>query len=160
MSSTLTLDAINPKHGAKFSPNLYKWLKGVLQSKPLFYQIDNLRVYKDAEGCLYVGFMRAEEGGWLYGHQMYTVLGRGSRKSCLRLFAIQAANMKPVKNFWQDYVKHGRCAIDKQHARGFIGDETRWLIKGKDRSCQWCGKAKQKLIKRKEVIIHDDWVNC
>lgn len=151
----LDFDAINPKHGAKFSPNLYKWIVGTLKAKPLYCQFEKLEVYKDGDGCLYIGFARTEDKGWLFGNQLFQILGGG--QSLRSIFAIDVTKMTPLKNFWHDYIKRGRCAIDKQHKQNFIGDETRWLIAGNARACQWCGNAMQKLTKRKEVVIHEVW---
>jgi hypothetical protein len=163
-SHNLTLDLINPKISDKYSPNLFKWVKETTKAKPLFYLVENLVAYRDKHGGIYVGYTSPNsceaDKNWISGMPLGQVLGSGNLPSRWRLFAIETAGMTQLKNFWKEYSKHGRCAIDKQHARWFIGDETRWLTKGNTRSCQWCGKAKQRLVKRKEVIIHEDWVGC
>lgn len=157
-----TLNAINPKNGDKYSPNIFKWVKRATKDNPLFYKEENLVAYRDKEGCVHIGFASADkrEKNWISGRQLEEVLGSGGYLVSRPPFAMNIAAMLMLANFWSEYIKRGRCAIDKDHVRRFIGDENRWHTKGNTRTCQWCGKAKQKLVKRKEVIIREDWVSA
>lgn len=157
----MNIKSIDPKYGDKYSPNIFKWINGTTKTRPLFYLVANLVAYQDDWGSIYIGYKSPHEAdkNWISGLPLGQVLCSGYLKSRWQLFAIKTAGMTQIKNFWEDYIKDGRCAIDKEHARGFIGDETRWITNGNTRACQWCGKAEQKLVKRKEVIIHEDWVS-
>ena len=60
-------------------------------------------------------------------------------------------------SFWSSYLKDGRCAIDREHAIDFVGDETRWERQGDERHCLWCGNHRQKLVTFETVLKRKSW---
>jgi hypothetical protein len=62
-----------------------------------------------------------------------------------------------VADFWPRYVAEGRCAIDPEHKRHFVGDDTRWTQDGDTRACLWCGKARQVLVRWTETVERQQW---
>jgi len=66
--------------------------------------------------------------------------------------------LKEVKNFWSRYLEIGRCALDADHQKFFVGDTGRFIQKGHKRTCQWCGQVQTMQIER-EIIKHERWSN-
>jgi hypothetical protein len=147
--NTLNLLSISPKCGAKFSPNLYKWLSH--KSSP--HRAWTSRIYKASNGTLWIGRLDNRE---LIGSRLISVLCNGAKESTAAWQNIDAVE---IENFWQDYESIGRCAIDKDHSMYFIGDDTRWSVSNNKRSCLWCGNANQTLKRWTEQIEKSEWVN-
>lgn len=146
----LDVQAMHPKNGAKYSPNLYKWLTS--HKKP--YRAWTSRVYRGTDGTLYIGMM---DHGDLIGAMLYTVLREGAKAEswCYP----PTRGMVEVADFWTRYLADGRCATDPEHARYFVGDHTRWRQEGDTRTCLWCGKAQQVLARWTEVVERQEWRN-
>lgn len=145
----LDIKAIHPLKGAKFSPNLFKFLASRRQKVLARYA----RVYRDREGVLWLGYL---DDYFLIGARLMQVLCNGSKAET---FAF--ANLGPlseVDGFWALYQEHGRCAIDPDHQMFFIGDDTRWSISGERRSCLWCGNAHQSRERWVEKVPRSRWV--
>lgn len=145
----LDVEGIHPRHGAKFSPNLHKWLT----HRERKYRGWTSRVYRDAEGVLWVGML--DDGGML-GARLYGVLCNGSQEpsACW----VNLKGLVELDGFWLRYMADGRCAIDTEHARHFVGDDTRWTVDGDARSCLWCGKARQVLARWTETVERQKWL--
>jgi hypothetical protein len=151
-----SIESINPTtKGDKFSPNLYNWMKR--QNKRF---AGKLLAYEEKVeaglGSIWIGFY---EGTDFFGSRLLGILCGGTEEI---LVCWQGLNkMTEIKDFWKNYLAYGRCAIDKNHKMDFIGDEKRWKINGKTRTCLWCKNCTQKLKKWKEtkVIEHEDWEN-
>ena len=136
--SALDIAAVNPKNGAKFSPNLYKWLtkrdRGHLRK--------NASVHKDKDGTLFIGMVY---DGWLHGSKLMRVLCVGGKAEVFAFY------------LWQQYMAIGRCAIDQAHSMYFTGDDTRWKTEGDTRNCQWCGNNSQTLRRWIEPVERQRW---
>lgn len=152
--TTLTkqlLEQIAPSQGAKYSPNLHKWLR-----KRRFWGTENTRVY---ENCgpgyrpgLYIGFKDNE--GWFTGCRLMDVLCKGASAET---GAYCGDGFQEVPDFWGRYVANGRCAIDPEHTGWFLDDETRWQVDGDTRSCLWCGCHTQRLRRWTEQVERLQW---
>ena len=146
----LDVQTVHPKNGAKYSPNLHKWLTS--RKRP--HRAWTSRVYRDADGVLYIGMM---DNGDLIGAKLYAVLCNGAQAEswCYT----KTRGMVEITDFWPRYLVEGRCAIDPEHARYFVGDDTRWTQEGDMRACLWCGKARQALARWTEAVERQEWRN-
>lgn len=140
---------VDPKLGDKYSPNLFKWLRGgwLKDDRRL------CRVFVDVDGLLWIGY---EDDGFYRACILMAVLCNGTKEK-LRLYSSLVPFVK-VTDFWSRYVRDGRCAIDQDHTRQFI-DDKRWLVTGDHRECQWCCNFSQYLHKWQEVIDREEWIN-
>ena len=146
----LDIKKINPKNHPRYSPNLYKWIMN--RNNPTRKWAS--RVYKDSDGTLWIGFI---DDGDFIGARLMSVLcnGSGAWSAC---YGSLKLGLVEVIDFWDDYIKRGRCAIDQDHSMYFIGDETRWRAEGDTRECLWCGNVRQRLKKWSEVVEREKWV--
>ncbi|MCL4526433.1 MAG: hypothetical protein M1492_08060 [Gammaproteobacteria bacterium] len=146
----LDLAAINPSNGLQFSPNLYRFLRkhGSTRAK-------TWRVFRDGDNTLWVGLL---DDGWLHGARLMGILCYGAREQAWAHVPGSICDLHEVPQFWTDYMRIGRCAIDPEHRMSFIGDETRWSVHGNERSCLWCGNARQRLETWVEEVRHERWV--
>ena len=146
----LDVQAVHPKNGAKYSPNLHRWLTSTKRT----HRAWTSRVYRDVEGTLWIG--RIDDGD-LIGARLYGVLCNGAKEesSCW----VSLRGLVEVADFWPRYLAEGRCAIDPEHARYFVGDDTRWTQEGDTRACLWCGKARQVLARWTEAVERQEWRN-
>lgn len=143
----LDVEKISPNEGAKYSPNLYQWLNGERM------RVWSSRVYRDAHNILWIGILDGRE---LIGSKLIGVLCNGAKEQSAAWQNIDAVE---VPNFWIDYMAFGRCAIDSKHSMWFIDDESRWQSDGASRSCLWCGKASQRLVRTTKTIETEEWVS-
>ena len=152
----LVLSDINPDNGSKFSPNLFKFLSASRNKIQALYA----QVWVDADGVLYLGWR--DEAKSFFGCQLMQVLCNGTRT---QTWCIERLKLKLLNNFWEEYLRIGRCAIDTAHAMPFAVnnpnvslDSERWDEKPTVRTCRWCGHKQKKqitFVKVKKI----DWVN-
>ena len=144
----LDVNAIHPRNGAKYSPNLHRWLNCRTRKHRAWTSL----VHRDADGTLYIGMM---VDGDLIGAKLNAVLCNGSKAEswCYT----KTTGMVEVADFWPRYMRDGRCAIDTEHARYFVGDDTRWTQDSDTRTCLWCGKARQVLARWTEAVERQEW---
>jgi len=82
-------------------------------------------------------------------------LGKKAGLLCISKFERE---LTILPDFWAEYTRRGRCAIDTEHQIGFVGGNERYkVIDGTRRVCQWCGHE-QTLIKWEETIERTRWV--
>jgi hypothetical protein len=144
----LDVAAVHPRNGAKYSPNMYKWL--TMRSRK--HNAWTSRVYRAADGVLFIGML---DLGDLIGARLMNVLGYGSKaESCCW---VNLRGLVEVSDFWPRYVAEGRCAIDAGHKIHFIGDDTRWTQDGDTRACLWCGKSQQVMARWTETVERREW---
>ncbi|TAL65849.1 MAG: hypothetical protein EPN79_11920 [Burkholderiaceae bacterium] len=146
----LDVKLIAPKFGAKFSPNLYRWLK----KKGREHRAWTSRLFRDTNGELWIGTYSPEQRE-LIGARLIAVLCNGTEEDSA---AWQRVDAVEVEGFWERYVAKGRCAIDDGHTMNFKGDDARWSVKGDTRSCLWCGKANQVMKRWTETVQRAQWV--
>jgi hypothetical protein len=142
----LDVEQVSPDKGAKYSPNLYRWLKG---QKSRAWA---LRVYRCTDNILWIGMLDGRE---LIGSKLIGVLSNGKNEPTAAWQGIDAVE---VDGFWARYVADGRCAIDVDHSMYFLGDDTRWHTVDQNRSCLWCGKATQTFKRWTETVQCEGWV--
>lgn len=144
----LDLAAVNPRNGAKYSPNLYRWL--TMRNKK--HHAWTSRVYRDETGMLWIGML---DLGDLIGARLMNVLCYGTKaESCCW---VSLRGLVEVADFWPRYVAEGRCAIDPEHKASFVGNDGRWTVDGDTRACLWCGKARQALVRWTETVERQQW---
>jgi len=157
MSSTphdndLDIKAIDPRRGAKFSPNLSAFLKRPRNE----VQRRLSRVYRDLDGTLWLGY---PDEDYFIGTRLMAVLCNGAKTDTMA-YPRMVKELVEVERFWINYMRDGRCAIDAEHKQFFIGDDSRWSTSGETRSCNWCGKATQRMKRWTEVINKSGWVDA
>lgn len=145
----LDLRAIDPRNGEKYSPNLYVWLSKSDDKMRAWAS----RVYRDADGSLFVGWLCEDSPGGFAGSRMDRVIPRGCKAEILWYPLLV---LEEIPDFWDRYTAVGRCAIDVDHTMSFIGGENRWKQTGDTRECQWCG-AKQRLERWTETVEREAW---
>jgi len=145
--AALDIAAVNPKNGAKFSPNLYQWLT----KRENRGRWKTAVVCKDKDGALFIGTV---DDGWLHGSKLMRVLCVGGKAE---VFAFYLGQPEEIADFWQRYMAIGRCAIDQAHSMYFTGDETRWKTDGETRECLWCGNHSQTLRHWIEPVERRRW---
>lgn len=142
----------------KYSLNLWKFLK---KHGPHFWGAyftmwncvtGELDVFYDKKKSqapnIYIGLL--DEDGYLMGAQLSQILCNGAKT---RTFAHPPKKMfQEMPLFWQEYEKHGKCAIDPEH----------WMYADKDRyepttgvtlrTCKWCGLVQRKVETARTVI--------
>lgn len=144
----LDVRAVDPRNGSKYSPNLYRWL--TMRSKK--HHAWTSRVYRDKGGTLWIGML---DLGDLIGARLMHVLCYGTKAESFCYVGMRG--LVEVVDFWPRYVAEGRCAIDPEHARYFVGDDTRWTQDGDTRACLWCGKAQQVMVRWTESVDRHEW---
>lgn len=157
----LALEQIHPKGGAKFSPNLYQWMRkhahfyadgagtphGVWRVKPGMGR----DIYH--EGSLMLG-MAGDHGDFL-GTRLMSVLCEGAKATNWCLPGL-LDRLEPVEDFWDRYVQVGRCAIDPDHSIHYIDD--RWHQNSTDkRTCRWCSHEQNRHL-LSEIVEREAWV--
>jgi len=146
--NNLDVAAIDPRNGAKFSPNLYKWLTDRKRS----YRASSSRLYRSPNDALYIGYI---DDGDLVGSRLMTVLCEGRRAQTFCY--LPTFRLIEVTDFWPRYMHVGRCAIDPDHKMGFQNDESRWEVNGDWRTCTWCGACSQMLVRWTEKVQRQAW---
>ena len=132
-------------------PNLYKWIKA--QHRP-----DLIKVMADDNGTLMIGYFDNDAyGAWLHGTQLISVLCNGRKTKTFAYPIGRVFHLKEVPDFWDRYIADGRCAIDPEHERYFVGDEHRWEVVGDTRCCRWCGKRHERLETWTETVKRTAW---
>ena len=150
--NNLDTKAINPRNGDKYSPNLYKFMT----QKDHAITSTCANVYRDKQGALWLGYR--DEEGWFMGARLIAVLCNGRKAVVFAHPPKMGSALVEVRGFWQRYIADGRCAIDKAHDMYFVGDKTRWEVKGNHRSCLWCGKVQQQKKIRVTKVRTEEWV--
>ncbi len=162
---TLRLRDLMPDKSAAFSPNLFSWMRrrahfykdggvlhGVFRVKPGTPTAECF-----GAGTLLIGYPINGYPGDLdfAGAKLMAVLCNGARENqwC---FTHITQDLEPLANFWDHYLKIGRCAIDPLHQHHFVGD--RFSVSGAVRTCLWCGHRQHKVVTPR--VVHDEsWVD-
>lgn len=147
LEQPLKLSAIAPRLGEKFSPNLYAFLSAHKNNSLKKYG----RVFKDAEGNLWLGYFF---DGDFIGARMSQVLSYGSM---CQMFSYSGMALQELPEFWHQYETLGRCALDPEHRMFFLNAKARWAEHGDTRHCQWCGKVSQQRKTRVVSRTQEHW---
>lgn len=153
LKNDLCFKQIDPKNGLKYSPNLFKWLKNRDHKSRAWL----IRVYREKCGTLWIGHIDTDLS-FFSGTRLMSVLCEGGRAGSYAIGGELPGRLSEVTDFWERYMQDGRCAIDTDHIMSFVGDISRWLTDGDIRTCCWCGKVSQKLIKYTMTTECTKWV--
>lgn len=151
LKNDLVIEAIRPGNGAKFSPNLFRWLTAPHKSHRAWMS----RVYAAGDGALWIGYPDDVSG--FIGQKLIAVLCNGVQAESG--WWTDLGVLIEIADFWARYMRSGRCAIDTTHSMYFIGDDSRWAVNGDTRQCQWCGHGKQVMRRWTEAVQRAEWVN-
>lgn len=145
----LDVQAIHPRNGEKYSPNLYQWLSKRDDKMRAWAS----RVYRSADKTWVSWIGWISDDGEFFGNRLGNVLCHGLKAEVI---CVNNVELEEIPDFWARYTAVGRCAIDVDHTMSFIGDENRWKQTGDTRECQWCG-AKQRLDRWTETVEREAW---
>lgn len=148
----LDVNALHPRKGAKYSPNLHKWLT----HRERKHRAWTSSVFRDSDGALWIGVL--DEGLYLIGCRLIQVLCSGTKAESMAWSLANLGPLEEITDFWGRYATDGRCAIDAEHQMHFVGDDTRWRVAGDERECVWCGKARQRRERYTRTTEHERWV--
>ena len=148
LSNGLDIKLVSPRKGAKFSPNLYRWLTSPTRKHRALHS----RIYLDQLGDLWIGTM---DMGDFIGARLIDVLCNGTKATTGCMAGLRG--LEEVADFWTRYMRDGRCAIDVSHTMHFLGDDTRWTTKDDTRACLWCGNCTQRLHRWVAPIERQQW---
>ena len=131
--------SINPKRNPAFSPNLFKFAR-----KHLGKDMPECKIFRFAgtrigyyKGQLFIGDQLWDDG-MIAGARLDAVLCHGAGAETV-VFPFRQEETEEIKDFWERYLKIGRCVIDPGHRTWFMADEPRYRIEGDERICKWCG---------------------
>lgn len=147
--NNLVLNSIAPALGAKFSPNLYAYLRSPSHRSLRHFGT----VFQDSRGVQWLGFWMS---GDFIGVRLIEVLCNGLRAR-LGVQMLLLNGLVELENFWERYRTVGRCAIDPEHGLHFAGDDNRWSVKADKRTCVWCGDATQTMRRWTEPVERSEW---
>lgn len=136
--------------GDRYSPNLRRWLKR--NGSRSFGRTP--KIYRDRDNILFIGEIDDER--WFSGSRLWRVLCVGGRAE-VYAYPGKAEELTLIEGFWERYAAIGRCAIDVEHGRYWIGDDTRWAVDGNTRTCLWCGDHTQHLRRWTETKARERW---
>lgn len=160
------LKAIDPKRDPKYSASLHKFLKknpecchvydGNAESCP------DVMYDKARRRCFFIGYMDEKcFVGDYHAADMATVICRGGR-TLVNVYVQTTDKSEPwpeIENFWDEYVRIGKCAVDPQHI--VYTEDARYELSadGESRKCRWCGKT---FVKKETVVtrIVTSWVEA
>jgi hypothetical protein len=140
-----------PSKHPKYSPNLYEYLTAPSKKQIL----KRARVFRDAGNVLWLGYL--DDLGSLIGSKMAVILRDGASTWA---YSYCPNGFVEVENFWDEYERVGRCAVDPTHQGSFANTESRWKLTGNMRCCQWCGNATQMLVEIPRTVIDKVWQDC
>ncbi len=143
------IELINPARDPKYSPNLYRWMRIRQRESAL----GDFLVFEDSQKNALVGQLF---DGDLIGALLMRVLTYGTKAETYSYSSDSRWAALPL--FWPEYVRIGRCALDAKHRVRFVGDGTRWMTTGEQRSCLWCGNCVQRLRTWVEPVQYQKWV--
>jgi hypothetical protein len=95
----LDVQAINPRNGEKYSLNLYQWLTKRDDKMRAWAS----RVYREADGSLFVGWPSESYPGEFIGARMGDILCYGRKSEC---FCWLSLVLEEIPGFWTPYNKN------------------------------------------------------
>lgn len=146
---------ITPETKPSFSPNLHKFVKKWAMENPAYWVP---QVWVDERGTLWIGRMdlgiKPDAPCGFIGLRLMSALCVGAKAINDRGWhmGMGPGNMTHVADFWGRYLQIGRCAIDTKHTQFFIGDQGRYIMANKIRTCTWCGAQHKQHIEKKTTV--------
>lgn len=140
---TLRLEDIEPSRSQAFSPNLYRYLKkhghfyrdGGIAQDVFVARAGTAAAKSFGEGNQLLGYFDLK---CFIGVRLIEALCKGAKAQSSAYFCSNA-DFDFAPNFWDEYLRLGRCAIDPDHKEYFI--DVRYHEKGKQQVCLWCSKV-------------------
>lgn len=148
-----TAAQLDPKLNPAYSPNLHAFLtKCELKHLPTsVYQVTKTNMAYPV-GELFIGY--PDDNGLFNGARMNRVLCLG-RKAERWAFTGLNGVVEPVPDFWERYLKVGRCAIDQDHSTHY--QDERWSRVSDDkRKCLWCGHEQHRVLTPVTTVV-ESW---
>lgn len=153
MNARELLAAIDPSLNPAYSPNLHSfskaWMRRATREMPEVWR-------GDADWHLWIGTMYKDGDDHFVGCHLAAVLSKGAHENRNRgaYIGLNQHNMTHIADFWERYLKIGRCAIDEDHTIHFINSENRYSMDGDIRTCNWCGAKHQRTVETKIIEEH------
>ena len=133
----MKLSELHPKKNPAYSPNLYRWMR-----KHGAITREWIEMYKSDDGRTYLGTLEADPVVKEFcGTVIGSILTEGGRAEDYCHMGLTAKNLTKVEGFWEEYLRIGRCALDKDH---YIYGDERWDETGDTRVCKWCGRVEMR----------------
>lgn len=151
----MRISDINPKKSPAFSPNLFRWMKwhchelssGGVSDTVYRVKANTPLAEHYGVGTLFIGspYNQYEGDADFSGERLIAVLcnGKSAGSFC---FPGAMKSLEEVKDFWSQYLKIGRCAIDPEHQENFYRADRYRLIDD-IRECLWCGEKHRAVSK-------------
>jgi hypothetical protein len=159
------LAQLNPTRAPSYSRNLYRWLKefgreSTGTEQDLVYRVaDGTQLAKRyGTGELMIGspFSDNPSDPDFFGARVSIVLSEGE-KAERWCYPGVISDLILVPDFWGNYMRVGRCAIDPAHELTFSGLD-RFDEHDNTRTCRWCGVQQYK--ERIQRIVYDErWID-
>jgi hypothetical protein len=144
--------AVSHRVHERYSPNLHAWLvKNSQSAEPLVTGLGPSPV-DGSHTWLLIGHF--DTGGWFSGSSVRRILGSGLKTQ--RWAHLPGHVIEGGSEFWAEYFRIGRCALDPAHKTSFLNADKRWATDGDHRTCTWCG-AEQRLRKWEETVAREKW---
>lgn len=152
------LHRINPRHGDKYSTNLHRWVEAWVRHHRCtgmeYPEVFSLANWKNSASVLIIGKV-LPGAGLSIGAVLNTVLSYGEKA---QTFGQDRNRMTPVYGFWEEYIRDGCCAVDREHRQIWLKESTRWTTADNVRHCNWCGNHTQTLLTWTEEKHCHEWV--
>lgn len=149
----IDLASISPAAGAKYSPNLHRWMKREFKFGRRAQAFFIARDGGNESRSIIIGYEPKSWPGDVIGATLSDVLSGGRVRE--GHYTGERWKPKPLPGFLQGYAKWGRCYIDPSHTMWFR--DPRWTEHGDRRVCLWCGISQRKET-RERVVVDERWV--
>ena len=145
---TVNLKDIDPKKSDKFSVGLNRFMR---KHKHQALNVYTVKSRSHIRPRLFIGHTR-DEPGWFYGVDFFAAIHHGGRAEVFAFPPGLGMKFEPIPDFWERYIKVGRCAFDPDHKS--YGE--RWESAGDTRTCRWCGVV-QRRVTWTETVERERW---
>lgn len=143
----LDLALIAPGSAAKYSSNLWHFLRANRAASRF-----STGFVQREEGTVWLGYIH---DGDFCGTRLMHVLCAGA-KATTGCYVGLASSLDVIENFWEGYIRLGRCFLDPLHSQHFI--DPRWREEGDRRTCLWCGHVQHK-CRWTEQVQRESWLS-
>jgi hypothetical protein len=147
--------AVSHKVGEKYSPNLHAWL--VRESNQRLPPLTTALGPSPLDGkrnWLMVGWR--DEQGWFMGTAIRRILCDGLKTESYAYAPEQVS--EGGEWFIAEYLRDGRCTLDRDHSTHFLNAKDRYHIEADYRTCNWCGE-RHSLRRWSETVDRSEWVS-
>ena len=155
-------DLVRPEYKPSYSPSLFRWMRKTQKESPSLFK--DLRVFRTVNAdhsphALFIG-VSWDDSLSFCGSRMSGVLCHGGRETRgVHTHLTIGKNLIDVADdFWEEYLRVGRCAIDPRHMTHFASDSPRYEFPDDNtRVCLWCGETfSKRVVERIEADVFWD----